>query len=95
MVAVGVLTVPWRGCVLHRVHLPRPVRTHLHHRFPKYLQMKRYGKIVDPTTVNVCATGHDDVHAAIEALMLQKPMPKGVGRGEREMAREAVRRFLT
>jgi hypothetical protein len=87
------LTVPWAGCVLHRIHLPRPVRTHKHHVFPKYLQIRKYGQIRDKELVYVCATGHDDVHAAIEALLLSRPIPRGVGQKEWQMATEAVQRY--
>jgi hypothetical protein len=93
MMAFAPQTIPWAGCVLHRVHLPKPVRTHLHHRFPKYLQMRKWGRVLDQQTVNVCASGHDDVHAAIEALLRGMPVPRGVGRKERELAEYAVRRY--
>ena len=86
-------TIPWKGCVLHRIHLPRPVRTHLHHTFPLYLQLRKWGEVRDKRRVYVCPTGHDDVHAAIEALLVQAPLPRGVGRGELAMAREAIALF--
>lgn len=85
--------VPWRGCVLHRIHLPRPSRTHKHHRFPQFLQLRKYREIRYPETVDVCPTGHDDVHAAIDALLAHRPIPRGVGRTEIELAREAIRKY--
>lgn len=93
-VVANTYTVPWQGCSLHRIHLPKPVRTHKHHIFPMYLQTKKYGSVLFPETVDVCPTGHDDVHAAIAAIFMGKPIPKGVGRQERAMAMVAVRRFL-
>jgi hypothetical protein len=87
------LTVPWRGCVLHRIHFPKPVRTHKHHRFPKYLQVRKYGEVRFDETVDVCPTGHDDVHAALDALLAKRVIPRGVGRKELEMARAAVLLF--
>lgn len=88
--SVGALTLPWRGCVLHRIHFPKPSRTHQHHRFPKYLQLRIWPTVRHPQVVDVCPTGHDDVHAALDAIFAGRPIPKGVGRKERELAHEAV-----
>ena len=87
------LRVPWRGCALHRIHLPRSSQTHKHHVFPKYLQLRKWGEVRDRRTVDVCPTGHNDVHAALDAIFDGKVAPKGVGQREWEMATEAERLF--
>jgi hypothetical protein len=43
-----------------------------------------------PATVDVCPTGHDDVHAALDALLAGRVPPRGVGRKERELAECAI-----
>ena len=86
--------IPFSGCVLHRIHLPRPVQAHLHHTFPKHLQLSKWGEVRDRRTVKVCPTGHSDVHHAINVLLGREPkMLPGVGRKELALAREAVRMF--
>jgi hypothetical protein len=89
------LTVPAREqpCRMHRLHLPVPVASELHHPFPLYLQRRIWGEIRDLERIPLCGTGHSDVHYAIDALLLGRRIPQGVGRSELEMAREALRRF--
>ena len=90
------LTVPFAqaGCVLHRIHLPRPVQTHRHHKFPKFLQLRKWGEVRDRRIINVCPTGHSDVHHAINVMLGSEPkMLPGVGRKERALAAEAVALF--
>ena len=86
--------IPFSGCVLHRIHFPKPVRTHMHHVFAQYLQLRKWGEVRDRRTVKVCATGHDDVHHALNVLLGREPkMLPGVGRKELALAREAVRMY--
>jgi hypothetical protein len=80
-------------CSIHRIHLPTPVASELHHRFPLYLQRRAWGEIRDRDRVPLCGTGHSDVHFAIDALLLGRRMPRGVGRRELQMAHEAVARY--
>lgn len=82
------------GCDAHRVHLPRPVLAELHHVFPKYLQA-RVGRVgvFDDERVALCPTGHTDVHAAIDAILAGRPIPRGVGRSELAIARTAIARY--
>jgi hypothetical protein len=82
-----------KPCEIHRVHLPRPVASELHHRFPKYLQVRAYGAVREHETVPICGTGHSDVHYAIDALLRGVRPPRGVGRRELAMAAEAVARY--
>lgn len=89
------------GCVLHRIHIPRPMVSQMHHAFPKYLQARALGiteeRLVvdarfDRTTIPVCGTDHDTLHHLIDAA-LRGDQPAG-GRGAmRKWAQYAVNRF--
>lgn len=87
------LRMSWSGCVLHRLHLPRSSQTHMHHVFPMFMQLRKWGEVRDRRLARLCPTGHTDVHAALDALIAMRPVPSGVGRKELDMAREAMRLF--
>lgn len=86
----GIRTVPFTtdGCVLHASHRPRPSRLEAHHVLPKYLAARVGAETTE--TVLVCSDGHNDVHIAINAMLVQGPMPKGIGAKERKYARKAL-----
>ncbi len=97
----GPLQVAFRMCVAHRIHLPRPVLAELHHLFPLYLQHRVWASVdpMRPSTarvterVPICPTGHSDVHAALDALLLGSKVPRGVGRGELALAKRAMEMY--
>jgi hypothetical protein len=89
------------GCALHRRHDPDPASSELHHVFPLYLQARKWPD-VDPARpasardrerVPLCGTGHSDVHLAIDSERAGATRPRGVGRAELALAREAIRRY--
>src|SRR5258706_9329602 len=65
-------------CGLSISHSPLPFVIQRHHRFPKFLQATAYGIAesaleqdprFDPTTIDLCGTHHDSVHAMIRELL--------------------------
>jgi hypothetical protein len=82
-------------CVLHRFHSPVTVINELHHAFPEYMQAHLWGKTLDQTKISICATGHNTLHATINALMAGQPIPRGVGFTTRRYAKYAVDRYAT
>ncbi len=52
-------------CECVRQHVPVPASVELHHQYPQALQIKKYGKVVDKTTVSLCGTAHNNVHDAL------------------------------
>lgn len=52
-------------CVLHACHSPITVINELHHPFPQEWQKAIWGYVKDNRMVSLCATGHNNVHAAI------------------------------
>lgn len=89
-------TVPFTptGCVLHKSHRPRPSRLEKHHILPLYLQNRLDLETPVTDTVLMCEGGHTDVHVALNVLLVNAPMPKGVGAAERKFARLALRMFV-
>ena len=85
----GVRTVPFKdfGCVLASAsnHRPTPAISQLHHTWPLGM-----GGPKDGERVPLCGTHHLDVHEAIRAAVAGKPMPRGIGRTELAMARQAL-----
>lgn len=76
------LTLAGNSCTVHGYHWPRPARTVRHHKHPV-----EYGGPTTPANlVNVCDTGHYNIHAWIEAALRGKPLPK-VTKRELEIAR--------
>lgn len=80
-------------CVLHRFHSPVTIQNELHHVFPEYLQKRAYGMTRDKERASMCATGHNTVHLVIDAVLKERPIPRGVGRKTKEMACHAVNRY--
>ena len=54
-----------RPCELHATHTPITVVNELHHAFPQEWQKDLWGEVRDKTLISMCATGHNNVHAAI------------------------------
>lgn len=52
-------------CVLHDYHRPLSVVNELHHPFPQEWQRELWGEVRDDRRVSICATGHNNVHAAL------------------------------
>ncbi len=62
-----------KPCQCLKVHAPQPKITQQHHIWPQSDQKKKHGKVIDHTTVSLCGTAHDSVHAAISAWVKNKP----------------------
>lgn len=88
-------TVPFETdkCVLHKEHRPVPSELHLHHVFPKYLQLMVWKEVREKRTVPVCPTGHVDVHGALDAFLTKTQMPKGIGHAEWQLATEGFNKY--
>lgn len=71
-------------CVIHRYHWPKPQRTVRHHCWPK----EYGGPDVEENLINLCDTGHYNVHTAIEDLRRGR-VPKGT-RKELALAQYAM-----
>lgn len=71
-------------CTVHGFwHRPQPTRTVKHHILPQ-----EYGGPTTPENlVLVCDTGHYNIHAALDAMIHKKPIPK-VTRRELAIARQ-------
>lgn len=92
-----------RPCRLTERHDPQPIVTQAHHTFPKYLQALAYGideaaleqdPRFDATTVDVCGTHHDSIHAVIRHLLGSPELPKyHVSKGAFDVAVHAINRF--
>ena len=76
-------------CVLHAVHSPITVVNELHHPFPQAWQKRLWGEVRDDHTVSVCATGHNNVHAAIAYKEKNGKFPDWCVGATREMAQRA------
>lgn len=87
----GIRTVAFAdfGCVLASKsnHRPTPAIAQLHHVWPMGM-----GGPEDGERVPLCGTHHLDVHEAIRALVAGRKVPRGIGRSELLLAREAVAR---
>lgn len=68
----GILKVSQRApfeeapCKCVKRHVPKPLTVELHHLYPQAAQRKRYGKVVDSTTIPLCGSAHNNVHEALE-----------------------------
>jgi hypothetical protein len=76
-------------CVLHKTHAPITVVNELHHPFPQEWQKEIWGKVNDNRTVSLCATGHNNVHAAITYFEKNKKFPEWCIGATRELAQRA------
>ncbi len=56
-------------CECVRRHVPAATSIELHHPFPQSFQKKRYGRVVDDTTVPLCPTAHTVVHDALRVRL--------------------------
>jgi len=99
----GKRTVPFKdfGCVLASAsnHRPTPAISQLHHVLPLFL-LKRIPESamfsVDfdlDERVPLCSSHHLDGHIALDSMLKNKPTPPGIGRAEKALAQEAIRRF--
>lgn len=79
--------------MLHKEHRPVPSELHLHHVFPKYLQMQVWNEIRDKRTVAVCPTGHVDVHNSLDTMLNKTPQPSGIGHEEWRFAAMAFTKY--
>jgi hypothetical protein len=68
----GTRTIRGNHCIVHGYHWPVPVRTVRHHIWPK----EWGGPDVESNLVNVCDTGHYNIHAYMDAAFGGKPVPK-------------------
>jgi len=87
----GPRTVPFAdfGCVLasRSNHRPTPAISQLHHVWPMGM-----GGPADGERVPVFGTHHMECHEAIRAHVAGEPTPRGIGRSELTLAREAIAR---
>lgn len=74
--------LPGNQCTVHRYHWPKPLRTVRHHVWPKEFG----GPDSASNLVNVCDTGHYNIHAILTAYLKGAPLPKGT-RMEKALAR--------
>lgn len=77
-------------CVLHKSHTPVTIVNELHHPFPQAWQKALWGEVRDDTTVSICATGHNNVHAAIAYYEKYKKYPEWCVGATRDLAEQAV-----
>lgn len=76
-------------CVLHKVHNPITIVNELHHPFPQEWQKALWGKVRDNRMVSLCATGHNNVHAAISYYEKNQKFPDWCVGATRELAQRA------
>lgn len=69
-------------CTVHGYHYPKPLRTVIHHVWPREFG----GPDVAANRVQTCDTGHYSIHTLLDQLRKGKPMVGGTRR-ERELAR--------
>jgi hypothetical protein len=60
------------SCKVHPRHAPPCITTHDHHIVPQAM----LGESVPENMVEVCPTGHYNIHAALASLVFGKAMPK-------------------
>jgi hypothetical protein len=76
-------------CVLHACHAPITVNEY-HDPFPQAWQRRRYGAVVDDTTVAVCATGHNTIHAALSVWEQTGRLPRYATSSTRALCERAI-----
>ena len=79
-------------CVLHKRHTPVTVINELHHPFPQEWQKALWGEVRDQRKVSLCATGHNNVHAAISHYEKYGKFPDWCIGATRELAQLAFTR---
>lgn len=77
-------------CLVH--HHPNPLRTEGHHVYPQAEQIKAFGEVLDETLVDLCRTGHGNVHVAIDRMLRGERYKLG-NRHLQAVAEEGVRRI--
>ncbi len=77
-------------CVVR--HVPLPTSTELHHPYPMSEQRKRYGRVVEPRTVPLCGTSHNNVHEAIRRILRGEEFRLG-NRYQQALVDEGIRRI--
>jgi hypothetical protein len=68
-----------QACILHKRHEPVSHINEKHHIFPEWLQALATVDIPAPTkgaTVVVCATGHNNIHAALNYFITNREWPR-------------------
>jgi hypothetical protein len=80
-------------CVLHKTHTPVTVVNELHHPFPQEWQKELWGEVRDNRRVSLCATGHNNVHAAIENYKKTNKFPDWCVGATRDLAELAFSRY--
>ena len=78
-----------QSCEVHGDHRPRVITPHHHHIVP----LGMGGPNIASNIVTICPTGHANVHAALAALVFEKPMPK-VARSELKLAKLGYDRWV-
>jgi hypothetical protein len=61
----------------------------LHHPFPQEWQKELWGEVRDDRRVSLCATGHNNVHAAIAYYEKNKKFPAWCVGATRDLAERA------
>ncbi len=89
-----VINVPFEDapCACVRIHVPKPASSELHHPYPQYAQKARYGRVVEPRTVPLCGTSHNNVHEAIRRILRGEEFRLG-NRYQQALVDEAIRRI--
>lgn len=62
-----------KPCLVHKVHKPEPLRVVRHHVQP----LGMGGPDVEENIIDICDTGHYNVHVVLGLLILSRPMPHG------------------
>lgn len=87
-------------CILHKVHAPIAIRNEKHFVFPVYLQDRLYEDVADarsardPEWISVCATGHRNLHLAIDYFLEYFVWPDWCVAETRVWALVAVSRYF-
>ncbi len=63
-------------CQLRKMHVPEPIRTQSHHRFPEYLQRRLWGEVRLQERLALCGTDHDSLHTWIAVLLGEQAWPQ-------------------
>lgn len=77
-------------CELHAAHSPITIVNERHHIFPVYLQKRVWGEERVNTRANICSTGHNTVHYAIDYYFKHGSWPANVVGKTRDLAQRAV-----
>ncbi len=53
-------------CACVKRHTPKSEITEAHHVWPQYDQLRKYGELREPETVDLCPTSHRSIHRSID-----------------------------